>query len=129
MSIEQQQRAIREGLAKKLFDIAMTEWQVYGQATLLEAWENEAESYRATADVLLAFLTEQGAVLKVEGAPLLPSHPCPILTSEGFTQPSVYDSVYQTVVDDMKAAGFTTTAPLVEPEKPSGEAKCTGHSG
>ena len=117
MNIEEQRQAIREGLAKKLFDIAMTEWQVYGQATLLEAWENEAESYRATADVLLAFLTEQGAVLKVEGVPLLPSHPCPILKADGSTQPSVYDAVYQNVVDDMKAAGFANTAPLIEPEK------------
>ncbi|KKN16826.1 hypothetical protein LCGC14_0972110 [marine sediment metagenome] len=63
MTIEEQREAIREGLAEKIWDEERNhetapEW--------CELDEEQRESLIDEADTLLAFLTEKGAVLKVE---------------------------------------------------------------
>ncbi len=66
MTIDLRRKAIREGLAVRLFDIAMQDEQVYDSAIRRQAWEEERGSFEATAGLLLAFLSDNGVVLKTD---------------------------------------------------------------
>ncbi len=102
MNIEEQRQAIREGLARTLCENRWGKWEAAGRTA--------REDYYAEADVALAFLTDKGAALKVEGA--LPG------VDDAYKDFGGNDSIWEDSQQAMVDAGYTRTAPLIEPEKP-----------
>ena len=105
------QAKLREGLAKGF----------YYKATGNNRWDSESdiakEPHYTNADAVLAFLTEMGAVLKVETK--LPKNPIRITEhlglsfDEALARQSEQDCLVLTIQDGMLLAGYTPTAPLV----------------
>ncbi|KKN39670.1 hypothetical protein LCGC14_0741050 [marine sediment metagenome] len=105
MKIDKQRQAIREGLAQRLYNI------VFGNTPRwVDANGIQRGAFLNDADNILAFLTEKGAVLKVEGT--LPE------VDDAYKDFGGNDSIWEDSQQAMVDAGYTRTAPLIEPEKP-----------
>ena len=61
-----EQKKIKEGMARRLFDSEMNRDQVFGVAHREKAWADEKETWLARAGDELAELHSEGVVIKVD---------------------------------------------------------------
>ncbi len=105
MTIEEQRQAIREetgNLIRRAMD---------GDCPTAEMPKTcDMSCHDCWAQYNLAFLTEKGGVLKVEGA--LPE------VDDAYKDFGGNDSIWEDSQQAMVDAGYARTAPLIEPEKP-----------
>ncbi len=119
-NLQEQRQAIREVVGEELYNrhakrMALTDYWMALTDTAKEYWRREA-------DRISDIYTEEGAVLKIEGA--LPE------VDDAYKDFGGNDSIWGDSQQAMVDAGYTRSTPLVEPEKSlPGETKCTGHSG
>ena len=117
MNSQERRQAIRKGLARVDFCVSMcgeravgciSNKRQTGCAAVAEFRETEFNHIRT--DLSLAFLHDNGAVLKTEGA--LPE------VDDAYKDFGGNDSIWEDSQQAMVDAGYTRTAPLIEPEKP-----------